>query len=318
MIFLRTLLISVVLLVAACGSEERQEDSKSAAATKPENALVVTSNYPLFFFASRIAEGIDVAPEIVLPDIEGDPAFWIPSAEQIQLLQSADAVILNGAGAESWLNLITIDRRRLVDTSVNITDRLIPLEDSVQHQHGPEGEHSHQGNAFTTWLDPQLAIAQAEAVTAALIKLAPAGEMLFRDNMAKLEKELTQIDSQLAEVFAQLDGRPVLFSHPVYQYLQHHYGINGQSVHWEPEQEPTTSAWIALQQITATHPATIMIWEDEPLESTAQRLSDVGITSVHFHTVANRPEQGDYLSVMHESAKRLESMLQGEQPANTN
>jgi len=299
----------MVLLVAACSSEEHQEDSKSAAATKAENALVVTSNYPLFFFASRIAEGVDVAPEIVLPDIEGDPALWIPSAEQIQLLQSADAVILNGAGAESWLNLITINRRHLVDTSVNITDRLIPLEDSVQHQHGPEGEHSHQGTAFTTWLDPQLAIEQAQSVTAVLIGLVPSGETNFRENMAKLEQELTQLDSQLAEVFAQFDGRPVLFSHPVYQYLQRRYDINGQSVHWEPEQEPTTSAWIAMQQLTAAHPAMIMIWEDKPLESTAQRLSDVGITSIHFNTVVNRLDQGDYFSVMRANVERVSGFL---------
>jgi hypothetical protein len=52
-----------------------------------------------------------------------------------------------------------------------------------------------------------------------------------------------------------------------------------------------------------------MIWEDEPLTSTAQRLSSAGVTSVYFHTVANRPDQGDYLSVMHENAKRLEAML---------
>jgi zinc transport system substrate-binding protein len=315
MIILRTLLISIVLLVAACSGEEPQEDGKGAAASKSNDALVVTSNYPLYFFASRIAEGVDVAPEIVFPDIEGDPTFWIPSAEQVQLLQSADAVILNGAGAESWLNLITIDRRLLVDTSTNIADRLIALEDSVQHQHGPEGEHSHQGTAFTTWLDPQLAIAQAQSVTNTLIQLAPAGEAEFRNNMAVLEQELTKLDSQLAEVFAQLDGRPVLFSHPVYQYLQRHYEINGQSVHWEPEQEPSTSAWIVMQQIMAAHPATIMIWEDAPLTSTVQRLSDAGVISVNFHTAANRPEQGDYLSVMHENAKRLASTLQEQAPA---
>ncbi len=127
--------------------------------------------------------------------------------------------------------------------------------------------------------------------------------------MARLEKELTQLDSRLAEVFSRLDNQPVLFSHPVYQYLQRHYNINGKSVHWEPEQELTTSAWIAMQQIIFTHSATVMIWEDDPLLSTAQRLSDVGITSVHFHTVANRPEQGDYLSVMRANMKRIATHL---------
>ncbi len=309
MIDQRILLISIVLLISACGGAGKQAEVEGASSENSEGTLAVTSNYPMYFYASRITDGVVGAPDIVFPDIDGDPAFWTPSAEQIQLLQSADVVILNGAGAESWLNLITLNRRRLVDTLVNIADRLIPLEDSVQHQHGPEGDHSHQGTAFTTWLDPQLAISQAEVVTRALIELVPRGEAQFRDNMAKLEQEFMALDTRLAEVFAKLDGRPVLFSHPVYQYLQRRYGINGESVDWEPDQEPTTSAWIAMQQILVTHPATIMIWEDEPLMSTAQRLSDAGITSVPFHTVANRPDQGDYLSVLRENAERLESML---------
>ena len=122
-----------------------------------------------------------------LPEIYGDPALWVPNAEQIQQLQAADAVILNGAGAESWLKVISIDRRRLVDTSGDIGDRLIPLEGSVLHQHGPEGEHSHQGTAFTTWLDSQLAILQAQSITDALIEIAPSGETAFRENMAGLD-----------------------------------------------------------------------------------------------------------------------------------
>jgi len=309
MIDLRTLLVSVVVLVAACGDADRQATTADAAAEKPKSALVVTSNYPLYFFASRITEGIDVAPEIVFPDIDGDPAFWTPGAEQIQLLQSADVVILNGAGAEPWLNLVTLDRRQLLDTTAKIADRLIPLEDSVRHQHGPEGEHSHQGTAFTTWLDPQLAIAQAQALTNAVVDLAPAAEDQFRDNMAKLERELIELDTRLAGIFAQLEDRPVLFSHPVYQYLQRRYLINGKSLHWEPDEEPTTSDWIELQQELPAHRASIMIWEDEPLQATKDRLAAADIRSAVFHPVANRPDDGDFLSVMRANAKRIQSSL---------
>jgi zinc transport system substrate-binding protein len=309
MIFLRSLLISVVLLIATCSGEAPQTISEDPSATESQNALVVASNYPLYFFASRLVEGVNAAPEIVLPDIDGDPALWTPSAEQIQLLQSADVVILNGAGAEAWLNLISLDQGRLLDTSAGISDRLIPLEDSVLHQHGPEGEHSHQGTAFTTWLDPQLAIAQAQTVTDALIELAPTAEARLRNNMAMLEQELMQLDTLLAGVFADLDGRPVLFSHPVYQYLQRRYAINGKSVHWEPDEEPSTPDWIGLQQTVRMHPATIMIWEDKPLKSTAQRLSDAGINAVTFHTAANRSAEGDFLGIMRTNAERIASLL---------
>ena len=62
MIILRTILLSVVLLVAACGGDDKQVSGENGPATEPKKALVVTSNYPLYFFASRIAEGlIDVA-----------------------------------------------------------------------------------------------------------------------------------------------------------------------------------------------------------------------------------------------------------------
>ena len=303
MINLRTVVISVALLVVAC--DERQAISEGAVTTSPESALLVASNYPLYFFASRIIEDVDGAPEIVLPDIDGDPAYWTPSTEQIQLLQSADAILLNGASAESWLSLITLDRRRLVDTSAHVVGKLIPIDDSVQHQHGPEGEHSHQGTAFTTWLDPQLAIAQAQVLTYALIDLAPTVELQFRDNLANLEQELAELDSRFADVFARLDGRPVLFSHPVYQYLERRYSINSESVHWEPDEDPTTAAWIELQQILATHPAPIMIWEDQPLDEIEEKLANAGIQSIPFHTGAKRPDKGDYLSIMRANAERI-------------
>ena len=44
---------------------------------------------------------------------------------------------------------------------------LIELEDVTTHSHGSEGEHVHRGWAFTTWLDPELATLQAQAVAAA-------------------------------------------------------------------------------------------------------------------------------------------------------
>ena len=80
MISLRILLLSVVALVISCEGQDRQADSKATGATALEGALVVTSNYPLYFFASRIVEGVAYAPEIVLPEIKVDPAGCVPNA----------------------------------------------------------------------------------------------------------------------------------------------------------------------------------------------------------------------------------------------
>jgi zinc transport system substrate-binding protein len=300
----------IVLLLAACGETEHAQPGKagtgSPAAARP---LLVASNYPLFFFAREIAGESEDAAQIVLPEIEGDPAFWAPSAEQIQLMQSADLVLLNGAGYESWLDWVTLDRDRLLDTSAGFTDKLIELEETATHQHGPEGEHSHPGTAFTTWLDPRLAMEQAEAVAAALESLAPDQVERFRNNLSALQSRLSDLDRELADTFAALGEQAILFSHPVYQYLQRRYGLNGISLHWEPDAEPSASAWIELQKILQQHPAAIMLWEAEPLSSTAARLSELGVQSIVFRTASNRPGQGDYFNVLSGNAKGLQSAL---------
>jgi hypothetical protein len=56
----------------------------------------------------------------------------------------------------------------------------------------------------------------------------------------------------------------------------------------------------SLQQL----PAVIMLWEDEPLSSTAARLSELGVQSIVFRTASNRPGQGDYFVVFGGNVER--------------
>ena len=264
--------------------------------------VVITSNYPLQFFAQEIAgEALDVR----LPEIEGDPAYWVPDGEQAAALQSADLVILNGAGYESWLNFVTLRPDRLLDTTAGIEDRLLPLEKATVHQHGPEGEHSHTGTAFTTWLDPQLAIEQSRSIAKALSELAPDQAAGFKKRLAGMEVRLNQLDRELSLAFEQLEGQPVWFSHPVYQYLESRYSINGRSVHWEPDEVPGTRSWIEFQNLSRDHPGKLMFWESEPLGEVRGQLAELGVLSVVFEPLGNRPEQGDYFEAMGRNQQRL-------------
>ena len=238
--------------------------------------------------------------------MEGDPADWKPGSEAISQLQAADLVLLNGAGYESWLSWVTLPGALLVDTSAGFSDRLIPLTRETVHQHGPSGDHSHTGTAFTVWLDPTLAIEQANAIEEAISKLVPANEPEHRSRLNTLKGRLEELDKSLAGVFEKVSSRPLLFSHPVYQYLEARFGLNGASLHWEPEAEPGTNAWIDLQAILRGHPARLMIWEDDPVDATAKQLQQLGINVLTFHTASRLPATGDYFDVMTANIERLQ------------
>jgi len=294
-------MFACVLVVAACTQSEPSAENIEAGKGLPR---VYTVNYPLAYFAERIAGG---SVEVVFPVPPGvDPATWSPDAETIADYQQADLVLLNGAGYADWIQRATLSQSRLVDTSGALADRLIPVDDSLTHSHGPGGDHSHQGTAFTTWLDMELAVGQARAVFDALVRLRPENEPDYRERLHELEKDLGELDTRLKVVAERIGDQPMVFSHPVYQYLVRGYGLNGRSVHWESHEAPGDDQWRELFELLSNRNATWMIWEDEPLPDTVSRLEGMGIESLVFRPCGNRPIEGNFVSVMLDNVMALE------------
>lgn len=293
------------LTLLACS---QQADEKLPPVSKQGGPLsVYVVNYPLQYFAERIG-GEHV--EVVLPaPVDIDPAYWSPGPETVAIYQAADLILLNGAGYAGWTKRASLPRAKLVDTSASFSDRSIALQDAVTHGHGPQGDHSHQGTAFTTWLDPTLASEQAQAIAGAFAGARPQHAAVFRAGLAALETDLRVLDARLAKFARSLGDAPILFSHPVYQYLERRYGLNGRSLNWEPDELPDEAMWWELRKLLPTHPARFMLWEAEPLAATRPRLRVLGVRSVVYAPCGNTPAEGDWLEVMLQNASRLESIL---------
>lgn len=104
--------------------------------------------------------------------------------------------------------------------------------------------------------------------------------------------------------------RPLLASHPVYPYLARRYGLNLMSVTWEPDKVPSAEQWSELEGVLRERPAGWMVWEDEPTEKSAVRLRALGVASIVLNPCANRPERGDFLSVMPDNARSPKQVFQ--------
>lgn len=300
------LLIAAVFSIAlvACGGSGPGE----APATGPgdEGTLsVYTVNYPLAYFAERI--GGDLV-EVVFPTpADEDPAFWSPDAETIATYQGADLILLNGATYAKWVDRATLPAARLADTSAAFADQLIPLKEAITHSHGPEGAHEHSGWAFTTWLDPTLATAQAQAIAQAMIALRPAYEADINKRFTLLSAEFHSLDQRLAAAAETIGSAPLIFSHPVYQYLIRRYDLDGVEVHWEPDEAPDGPAWEHLEELLKSHQAKLMLWEAEPLPETISGLEELGVATLIFDPCANRPGEGDFMTVMASNAAALQT-----------
>ncbi len=298
---MRTLVVA--LMLSSCA--ERESRPAETAVDKP---VVYVVNYPLLYLTERIA-GDEVEVHFPAPP-DDDPAYWQPDAEQIAAYQSADLIVLNGASYEKWVAMASLPSSKMVDTSASFSDALIHIEEATTHSHGPTAAHTHTGIAFTTWLDFQQAIAQAQAIHDRLARLRPEKAEQLSANFSVLKNDLNELDAQMMTLAEKIGDEPLVVSHHVYQYWIRRYGLNVKAVMWEPEVVPDDEAMHDLKMLLADHPARLMIWNGAPDARSVRLLEAIGVQSVVFNPCGNVPDQGDFLSVMRQNIGHLDHVVE--------
>lgn len=296
-------LVLATVLATSCDRAENSEAGPALSATQSGIPVVYTDNYPLAYFAGRIG-GPEV--KVVFPGPgDEDPAFWQPDAATVTAYQAADLILFNGATYAKWAAKASLPESRLVDTSAAFNDRYIAVKEGASHSHGGEGEHSHGGTAFTTWMDFQQAVLQADAIREAFQKLRPEQMELFALNFDQLKTDLLALDAAMTAAAAKVGQAPLVASHPVYQYWARRYNLNVEAVMWEPETVPADAQMEELKALLIKHPAKRMIWEGEPASESVEKLKALGISSVVIDPCGNVPDEGNWLDVMKKNVSAL-------------
>lgn len=305
----------VSILAAAClvaASCERGAEEVSATETgEVARGVVMTSFYPLTYFAQRISGG-DVEVRSPLP-ADADPASWRPTGEDVAAMQQAAVVFVNGASFEEWVATAPLARSRVVDTTASLHDALLRYETAVTHSHGLEGTHSHEGIDGHTWLDPVNAMAQAEAVRDGMTNAFPGFEAGFTQRCGALLADLRELDAELRALAPAMEDVAVICSHPAYNYIAQRYGWKIVNVDIPP-QEPIADGTIddLLSRVEEMPSRRIVLWESEPIAANEAVFRErMGAQSVLFSPCEAASEGGDYLERMRENIERLGASVSG-------
>lgn len=161
----------------------------------------MVTSYPLFAMATEIAgDAVDVRwPSRSV----ASPQDWIPSTGDVRLLQSADLILMSGAGYEPWTQNLSLPRSRTVDTSKPLsgvegaTVWLLRVNGEITHQHGPRGSQTTGDLISTIWLSPELAAIQLQRVNLELGRIVPAHQVEFSERAAKLGNGLDKLNARI-------------------------------------------------------------------------------------------------------------------------
>ena len=193
----------------------------SAFAAQAEEVTVMATFYPVYVLAENVLSGVEgVSLSSMTPPGTGCLHDYQLLTSDMRSLSKAKALLINGAGMESFLPDVTGQFPYL--TVIDCSQGVEIMAEAEQE----EGHHSHEaeGNAHI-WLDPQNAIQMVENLRDGLMELLPESAETIRRNAEEYIGRLTALDAELREAISALPHKTIVTFHEAFPYFARAYGL---------------------------------------------------------------------------------------------
>ncbi|HAP32780.1 MAG TPA: ABC transporter substrate-binding protein [Firmicutes bacterium] len=283
---------------------------------------VYTTFYPLYDFAGKIGgERAEVA-KLVPPGVS--PHDWEPDPGTLSGLKAADLLLYNGLGLEPWLDKVVgaLETTKLIP--VNTTEGIEPLRGvPCGPACTPDEEEKKKKEAAGelpdphVWLDPLLALKQAERILESFVAADPDSEQYYRANFAVLKGQFEQLDAEYREALQGKARDKFIVTHLSFAYLAERYGLKQVGIAGlSPQAEPTARELAELVELIRAYGIRYIFQEPLVSPRLAQMLAaETGAGILEINPLEGLlPEEisagKDYFSVMRENLVQLYRALE--------
>ena len=289
------LLFSLLLLLPVLGNAE----------------TVVTSFYPVWILALNLTDRIDSLHVVNMAEnTTGCLHDYSLQNSDMAVLSGADVLLINGAGMESFLPVITSAYPDL--PVVDATSGLPFLSESGIVEFGEEAEGEEVNSHL--WLDPQRAAGMAANLADGLIRLFPDREKQITENLNVYRSRLIALDETLREGLSGTQRRVIIF-HEALPYFAEACGLSAAAiVNKEPEDTLPTAQLVRVAELIRSEehlPLILKSAEEDPAVNTL--VNETGVPVCVLDPMTSGPEDPPldyYEAVMIRNMTALQNALQ--------
>ena len=269
---------------------------------------VLVTTYPLYVAAQNVLGDTD-GVELTLLSGAGAGClhdYQLTPADRLAIAQ-ADAVLINGVGAEPFLDGLVEDSR-LVDTSVGLSY----LCTESDHHHEGE-EHHHEEYNEHIWLSPAAYLSQTWQVAQALIRLNPAATDIYNANANAYMEQVLAIQGSVPN----LEGRPCVLFHDSLSYLATDAGLDVKlTISAEGESGISAADLAKVEQLAKQYPDLVLLYDTQyPIRYTAVDDLVPAHQVIALETaVVGSGKPSDWLDAMGRNVKKLQQLKGGDTP----
>lgn len=175
---------------------------------------VAATTLPVYEFTAWLCQGTDIQVVRLVSESVSCLHDYTLQVSQMRAVESADAVILSGAGLEEFLDDILDSSAAAIDSSVGI-----PLFSGEEtHVHGHDHEHDHEHDPHI-WLSPANAKLMAQSICTGLSEYFPESADTFAANLITLNAKFDALEAYGKEALSQLACRELITFHDGFAYF---------------------------------------------------------------------------------------------------
>lgn len=186
---------------------------------------IVTSFYPIRIFAMNLTAGIQ---ELQVHNLADNSTGCLHDYQlqtgDMKKLAEADVFLVNGAGMENFLDLVTEAFPKL--PVVTASDGIRFLEDEDEHDHEDEHEDEHEHVNAHVWLDVGNAMIMVQNLKNGLCEVFPAYADRIEANADAYTVRLTALDQEIRDSLTLITHHDIITFHEAFPYFAKAYGLN--------------------------------------------------------------------------------------------
>lgn len=237
------------LIESANNTDENPVNDTNYVSNSSHKLSVISSIFPIHEFVKKVGGDMITSTLIVPAGIE--PHDFEPTISQIQTINSADVLVYNGLGIESWLT--KIESIQKIDTSNELNASYSDKRNMTLDPH--------------VWLDPLLAKKQVENIRDGLITIDPKNKDSYNSNAKSFLAELDELDKTIRIQLESCKKNDFISFHNSFLYFANRYGLTQHSISESgPEAEVTPARLAEIINVAKTLDLEV-IYSEELMDS---------------------------------------------------
>jgi len=269
--------------------------------TVQTSSQIVATTKPVYDFTAALCQDTDLTVTLLVTEKLSCLHDYTLQVHQMRDIESAEVIVLSGAGLEEFLSDALTNAKCVIDSSEGIH-----LHCSGHSHDADDHHHEHDPHI---WLSVANARSMTQNICQGLIQKYPQYQSIFEKNLARITDQFDQLDAYGNKMLSSLSNDQLITFHDGFSYFADYWGLHIlHSLEEESGSEASAGELKELIQLVRDNQIPAIFIEENGSTSAAHTVARE--TGIRVFALNMGMSDSDYFEMMYHNIDTIKEALE--------